>query len=84
MSMITAAQIAELATARYSDLAVLSRDKDGNYRVEPQSTAAQYGRTAVCDAGAVEDWSGGEPMTDADCEQYAAEVNRELAERGDA
>ena len=82
-TMITAAHIRELADAEYTGLPVLSRDGE-DFRVEPQSTAASHGRPVITDANAVENWSGGEPMSDAaDCEQFAAEVNTGLAETGD-
>ncbi len=78
---VTPAHIRELADADYGrHLPVLSREASGGYRVEPEPTAKDHGRTVICDAQAVESWSGGEPMTDEDCATFAAELNAELAE----
>lgn len=85
MAKITAAHIRALADADYGQhLPVLSRDEFGDLRVEPESTAKTCWRTVVTDATAIQDWSDGQPMTEADCGQYAAEIRAQLAERDDA
>lgn len=62
--------------------AVIGRDEDGILCVEPDATAKNAGHEIIAGASAIEEWSAGNPMSEADYETYARETARELAERG--
>lgn len=61
--------------------AVIARDEKGELRVEPDATAKDLGHEIIEGATAVEEWSDGQPMTAADYETYAREMQQELMER---
>ena len=81
---ITAGLVRELAEAVTGGRthAVISRDKGGNFRVEPATTAQAARRDIMTDATVLDAWSAGEPVTDEGCAEFAAATTAELRERG--
>lgn len=81
---ITAGLVRELAEAVTGGRthAVISRDKGGSFRVEPATTAEAARRDIMTDAVVLAAWSGGEPVTDEGCAEFAAATTAELRERG--
>ena len=76
---IAAEHVKEMHEAKYSrDTAVIAQTRDEKIVVAPETTARERGWRVLTDAIHFEDWTGGYPIENADCQEFANSINADL------